>query len=277
MVTLENYEEYMLLDADGELDAGGQQALGKFLKMHPALKQEHELYMATRLVPDAAIVYADKPTLMKPEQEKRVIPMRAWWAVSAAACIAVLVYLSVANSDEPVPHLVANNTPRPTPPVVQQQQIPAQPSVDNSFHSSPVGPITGVEQDAAKPLPSKKAMAISRNEEIAKTDNGNENNIEEVIEDKPLKIAVITSKPFAMLEYELPQPAIAATVVVPEPPVDKQAKRGKMIDDDMPNGIKELEYALAEKVKDVKSIRNRVKDTDVSIRLGNKELLTLKF
>lgn len=277
MVTLENYEEYMLLDADGELDAGGQEALSKFLKLHPALKQEHELYLATRLMPDAAIVYTDKQALVKSEPEKRVIPMRGWWAVSAAACIAVLVYLSVANSTEPVQHLAANTTQSPTPRVVQRQQIPAQPSVDTSFHSSHVGPITGVEQDAAKPLPSNKAMAISKNEEIAKTGNGNENKMEEAIEDKPLKIAVITSTPFAMLAYELPQPAIAAAVAVPEPSMDKRGKMNKMIDDDMPNGIKELEYALAEKIKDVKSIRNRVKDTDVSIRLGNKELLTLKF
>ena len=38
MVNLENYEEYMLLEADGELTESEQKALHAFIERHPELK-----------------------------------------------------------------------------------------------------------------------------------------------------------------------------------------------------------------------------------------------
>ena len=65
MVNLENYEEYMMMYADGELNEAETKALMDFVAANPGLAKELEAYSATKLVPDTTMVYANKDQLMK--------------------------------------------------------------------------------------------------------------------------------------------------------------------------------------------------------------------
>jgi len=55
MVNLENYEEYMMMYADGELNEAETKALMDFVDANPELAKELEAYSATKLVPDTEL------------------------------------------------------------------------------------------------------------------------------------------------------------------------------------------------------------------------------
>ena len=94
MVTWENYEEYMMLEADGELDAAGRQALQAFINANPALEEERLAFNALILKPDTAIVYPGKQSLLKKEQKAIVLMFRPLVIAAAAAAVGALILIS---------------------------------------------------------------------------------------------------------------------------------------------------------------------------------------
>ena len=92
MVTWENYEEYMLLDADGELNDEQIKALHEFIGLHPELKKEYDLLKATVLQPDNSIVYEQKQELIKKSNVRKL--NYTWWLYGAAASIILMVAFS---------------------------------------------------------------------------------------------------------------------------------------------------------------------------------------
>jgi hypothetical protein len=95
MVTWENYEEYMLLHADGELEVAEERELMAFVAQHPELRGELELYATVKLTPDTTVVYADKAALLKPVPAKKVMVFPMWQRYSIAAGVAAILFLSV--------------------------------------------------------------------------------------------------------------------------------------------------------------------------------------
>jgi len=93
MISLENYEEYMILHADGELQPAEEQELMAFLDAHPELKAEMTAYDLTRLSPDENIIYPEKEALLKKET-KRTIILPHWRKYAIAAGIAALMCIS---------------------------------------------------------------------------------------------------------------------------------------------------------------------------------------
>ncbi|MGX5818315.1 hypothetical protein ACWKWU_08980 [Chitinophaga lutea] len=63
-IQISNYEEYLFRYVDGELDAAETAALESFLDRHPALRQELELLLSTRLVPEP-VVFDGKASLYR--------------------------------------------------------------------------------------------------------------------------------------------------------------------------------------------------------------------
>lgn len=93
MVTMDNYEEYMIMHADGELQPQEEQALMDFLAAHPQLQGEMDIYSSIRLEPDTNVVFAAKDKLLKPVAETKVIPM-PWYrnyAVAAGVAAAIVI------------------------------------------------------------------------------------------------------------------------------------------------------------------------------------------
>lgn len=95
MITMENYEEFMILQADGELQPHEAQALDAFLAEHPELRAEMDIYSGIRMAPDEKMVYAHKESLLKPEPAaKKVIGFPAFRTYAAAAGIAAVLVIT---------------------------------------------------------------------------------------------------------------------------------------------------------------------------------------
>ena len=94
MITWDNYEEYIMMQVDGELSPAEQQELTSFLEQHPALKAEQAAYALTKVFADDSIVYADKESLVKRVPAKRIIAFPHWQRYSIAAGVAALICIS---------------------------------------------------------------------------------------------------------------------------------------------------------------------------------------
>jgi len=94
MVTQENYEEYIMMYADGELTPAEEAALLAFIATRPELENELAAYNMARFTPDTTMVFADKKALIKPEPAKQIISFPAWRKYSIAAGIAALIFIS---------------------------------------------------------------------------------------------------------------------------------------------------------------------------------------
>src|SRR5690606_5569740 len=102
MVTLENYEEYILLLVDGELMEEEEKALRNFLSLHPELKQELTFYESAVLKPAPEIGFPDKEKLLKKEISRGISPLRKTWIYSAAAGLAAFfLWLGISDLQEP--------------------------------------------------------------------------------------------------------------------------------------------------------------------------------
>jgi hypothetical protein len=67
LITRHNYEEYFILYMDNELSAADKQMVELFAAQNPDLKDELDLLMQSKLVPDTNIVFEGKELLMKDE------------------------------------------------------------------------------------------------------------------------------------------------------------------------------------------------------------------
>ena len=99
MITIDNYEEFFFLAADGELDEAQQQALQRFLREHPQLESEFREAASLKLAPDETLQFEDKASLLKEAPKRRVIPLsNAWKAFAAAASISLLIWAGYHSS-----------------------------------------------------------------------------------------------------------------------------------------------------------------------------------
>jgi anti-sigma factor RsiW len=60
-----NYEEYFILYMDNELHSDERRMVEAFIQQHPDLKEELDLLLQYKLVPDTTITFSDKEELMK--------------------------------------------------------------------------------------------------------------------------------------------------------------------------------------------------------------------
>ncbi len=126
MITMENYEEYMIMHADGELQPHEEQALQAFLSVNPQLQGEMDIYSSIRLTPDPTQVYAHKQALLKPEGKAIAFPAYRTWAMAAGVVAILAIGAVVALRDggnNSTNNQVASVTPAPA-----QHTQPAQPS-----------------------------------------------------------------------------------------------------------------------------------------------------
>lgn len=81
------WEEWMLLEMDGELDTAGRLQLEEVLKQNPAAKHDWESLLKTRLQADTSIVFPDKTSLYRKEHSTRVVFMRRIRIAAAAVLL----------------------------------------------------------------------------------------------------------------------------------------------------------------------------------------------
>lgn len=90
-ITLSNYDEWLTLYVDNELQPEQQLAVEQFAKQHPAVAKDLYILQQTKL-PVEAIVFPGKESLYRREEKTRRI---GWWKVAAAAAIVLGVVSTI--------------------------------------------------------------------------------------------------------------------------------------------------------------------------------------
>jgi hypothetical protein len=151
-----NYEEWLLLYIDNELDAGQKLAVEDFITRHPVVKNELFIFQQTKLQPEAAIVFPNKESLYRKEEKTRRVVMMRWTRIAVAAILLLAVSLSV--------YFISNNNkPETTGPALAGNNQPADTNIVNPEQNSvstdlPKESIASVDQ-AKDPIDIKKENA----------------------------------------------------------------------------------------------------------------------
>ena len=85
-----NYQEWLLLQTDGELSPEQNIALDRWLGTRPALLKEQEWYQRTKMTADTSVVFPNKETLYRKEAKPRLFYI-GWQRVAVAASHLLLV------------------------------------------------------------------------------------------------------------------------------------------------------------------------------------------
>lgn len=85
-VSLQNYEEWLVLYTDNELSPAQKIQVENFVATTPAAQKEFEWLQKSKVQPDIAIVFANKKVLYRKEEKVRALPPR-WWRYAAAAVL----------------------------------------------------------------------------------------------------------------------------------------------------------------------------------------------
>lgn len=142
MINLENYEEYMVMHADGELSPSEEQELMNFLYEHPELQSELTAFSMTKMIPDTDIVFEKKDALMQPVEGKKVIAFPVWRKYAVAAGVAAIFFVSywklhTGSTEEVTTVAAVTNPPAAITPVTPtenptENNIPAQNTKNNN-------------------------------------------------------------------------------------------------------------------------------------------------
>jgi hypothetical protein len=92
-INLNNYEQWLIMYVDDELNAEEKVAVEKFAKTHQHVQHELELFLQTKL-PAEELVFPNKEALYKQEKAVRVISMQ-WWRVAVAAVLIISAGITV--------------------------------------------------------------------------------------------------------------------------------------------------------------------------------------
>ncbi len=295
MVNMENYEEYMLLYADGELKPEEEQALLAFVHQHPELKAELDAYAATRMQPDETIVYKDKDSLLRTAEPARRIGLGNWKIYMAAACVllvAVLFITNQKNTEETTSPVAVQETI--TEPVTKTPPAPIQETMDDTtlnniarqkkVHSTqPVNTVAVGNNTKKKP-----AAAVQEPEKIQRpqprqqpaqqhiASHGKRDTAAQTIAQAPKEKTATQPEQGVIAEETTPQ--IVNGVIIPGRRKDNIATRFiTTVLGDKPQGIEGLEAALDDKLAAAKNIGQEIKDTEVKLRIGKKALLIVRL
>ena len=147
-VTLTNYEEWLVLYTDNELNGGQRKAVEKFMTENPSVEKELFLFQRSKLQPEQ-IIFPNKESLYRREEKVKILPARWWRAVAAVLILAVGLSAVIVITNRPsiVKNDIAvknsgseNNTPRDnsTQPIKKESPVIVPDLSDNTAHQTAV-------------------------------------------------------------------------------------------------------------------------------------------
>jgi hypothetical protein len=255
MITRENYEEYLMLEADGELDAAGQRALDQFFKTHPELEAERAMWQSIKLTPDEELVFPNQEQLLKtaPKAGRRIIPFM-WAAAAAAILFAILFPIFLKNNEKgnqwTRKQSRVHSTPTETAPVNPSPLKPApeahpQPMVPEHVAQKSVSPVQPVS-------PKKQAPDARRQQDLAPL---------EMIADRqaPAPAPMIASPALQPMNVDA---SIANAVAETE-----QSSPHVSLAPANQDAVRLLKDALDERVNQAKNIAKNLREAAIEIRV----------
>lgn len=92
-----NINSFLIAQTEGQLSPAKEEELEKFIAVNPVYLKEQKLFQASHLKANLEEVYTEKSSLKK----ARVFPLRTFFGVTAAASVALFIYLGNFNSTDP--------------------------------------------------------------------------------------------------------------------------------------------------------------------------------
>lgn len=302
MITRENYEEYLLLLADGELSPSEAEELKAFVKGNSELEQELAYYMSTRMIPDANEIYTGKEALLKKAGGARIVGLQRSWAYGIAAGILLLIFLGFYHWQAENPQFLnpnsnlqivkkdtsGTNSQFPIPnshktPIVKQEEHPStipasrKPVMVRMKTTRPINNIVRVEnpkQNTSNSIAAKTFESINPDSLMnLQTDIGDR---EKKIRQNPAE----RDAPHGPLQSQYLDSAIIALNKIKdeEEPKPKRNFFARLPVVGKRNvGINLVTDAVEDKISKAKQIKHNLKNTDVVIKVGNKELLAFNL
>ena len=221
LITLSNYEEWLSLYIDDELNPEQKTSVENFITGNPSVQKELALLQRTKLQP-GTIVFDHKASLYRREEKVRSIPVR-WWRAAAAVLLltAGLSAVFILNKKPAGTDGVVKTTPGAKE-IPAENTEPVQPGknktgdiADGQTNTPVVNP--PAENETDQPLPEnkendKKALAV-KNKKTAAPENVITGNYPSVIKkDEPL-VAENNLKP----SNNLPQPQNNPNTTISKP------------------------------------------------------------
>ena len=273
---MENYEEYLLLHADGELSEAEEKALEAFMALHPGVRREMELYMATKSNPDATIVFEGKERLLK--KPGSVIVWAQWRTYAAAASIMLLAILAIWKWQQP------NTTD------ITVVQVNNNNSINNNYSTAPKDTVTRKQHADEKEL----ANVDEQTSSLRKQGPLTQMHLKAQHHAPVVMPANRQEETFASIPVSPVKPAANVAVNASPRPVDvtlpatQSPEMQESEDNNTSNallarlpikqeGITEIANAVNKKIDKVRNLRDNIKNTDLSVRLWNKELFVVKL
>ncbi len=99
-INRQNYEEYFMLYADGELDERQRQAVEEFVLENPGLQTELALFSELKLSPDKEDVFREKNVLYRKSETSRSASLIRWWHVAASILILAGIFTLINYSPD---------------------------------------------------------------------------------------------------------------------------------------------------------------------------------
>ena len=286
MITWENYEEYMMMHADGELNPAEEQALMAFVNDNPELKKELAAYTMTKLVPDTVIVFENKESLLKTEDKRRVIGFPMWQRYGIAAGVAAILFISFYKFGGTHNEL-AMTKPLPG------NQVAVTPGSDTGLHNHASQNVVAVNNNTTTTDPQRVKNSVVAVAQVEKRPGKTKtviNNPTQLRHNKPTDQIAETShndfidkmNPSGMKEF--PNTGIAAALpVVKEiatPPVVNEASEEKKtfltklsVDDLKKQGIETVATALVNGFDKISAVRQEIVATDINIKVVKRRLV----
>jgi hypothetical protein len=284
MVNKDNYEEYMLLYADDELSEAETKALFAFVNQHPELRSELDAYSATRLMPDTDIVYAHKEQLMKSSGGGKVIGLGKWWMYAAAACVILFAVMIIRNNNTETTDSTSvaikeepktNTTPIANTPK-ELHSTPANPVVHENAIAYSKSKIKNQKPKTQSPIINQKSPTA---EQVAKVEKPHQPEVQHIPvqlqHEEPAPIAKIETQPQHLPVIEQPSANEAITLQT------VKEKKGILawlpVNKEKTEGLSVLAEVVNEKIEKIKEVKNNIKDSEVTFKIGNKELFILRL
>ncbi len=271
-ILLSNYEEYLLLALDGELDAATESALLAFLDAHPELADEVAAFEAVKIpVPENAPVFEGKEMLLKPIMAPSKFRKFRPFIWSAAALLLLWIGIRARqNFPEKAPQVagISNASqparPRQTPPVSGNHQAP-QTMPDISPQTAPQLAHNPTSKAATFPeightKKPRTQPAISGNTPLVAAPDAPEN-----MDNLPITAG-------ALIPENLPAPEAPAPLVI----VYTAAPAPTGLEINIPT-LDALRETVSEKALALREAHRNLKNTEATFIVGNRELFTIRF